>query len=88
MNLLGPTTAYAAMTSCVLDIGLKTPTHTQANARALFGGVLFCTVVSRPLSADGGSFASPTMCVTDTRDVATARLIENWIDESERRVWF
>jgi len=22
------------------------------------------------------------------RDVATASLIENWIDESERRVWF
>ena len=22
------------------------------------------------------------------RDVATASLIENWIDESERRIWF
>jgi starvation-inducible DNA-binding protein len=26
--------------------------------------------------------------VDDLRDVATASLIENWIDETERRVWF
>jgi starvation-inducible DNA-binding protein len=26
--------------------------------------------------------------VDELRDIATASLIENWIDESERRVWF
>jgi starvation-inducible DNA-binding protein len=26
--------------------------------------------------------------VDDVRDIATASLIENWIDETERRVWF
>src|SRR5205807_2309503 len=26
--------------------------------------------------------------VDELRDVATASLIENWIDETERRVWF
>jgi starvation-inducible DNA-binding protein len=26
--------------------------------------------------------------VDDLRDMATASLIENWIDETERRVWF
>src|ERR1700726_5260348 len=26
--------------------------------------------------------------VDDLRDIATASLIENWIDETERRVWF
>ncbi len=26
--------------------------------------------------------------VDDARDIATASLIENWIDETERRVWF
>ena len=27
-------------------------------------------------------------CATSTSDVATASLLENWIDEAERRVWF
>jgi starvation-inducible DNA-binding protein len=26
--------------------------------------------------------------VDEVRDIATASLIENWIDETERRVWF
>jgi starvation-inducible DNA-binding protein len=26
--------------------------------------------------------------VAELRDVATASLIENWIDETERRTWF
>ena len=26
--------------------------------------------------------------VDDVRDIATASLIENWIDETERRTWF
>jgi len=26
--------------------------------------------------------------VDELRDIATASLIENWIDESERRAWF
>ena len=36
---------------------------------------------------------SPDSCAThkicdDYNDVATASLIENWIDETERRTWF
>jgi starvation-inducible DNA-binding protein len=26
--------------------------------------------------------------VDEARDIATASLIENWIDETERRTWF
>ena len=26
--------------------------------------------------------------IDERRDIATASLIENWIDESERRTWF
>jgi starvation-inducible DNA-binding protein len=26
--------------------------------------------------------------VDEARDIATASLIENWIDETERRIWF
>ena len=31
--------------------------------------------------------ACPTLC-DDAEDVATASLIENWIDQTQRRAWF
>jgi starvation-inducible DNA-binding protein len=31
--------------------------------------------------------AAHTVC-DEARDIATASLIENWIDETERRTWF
>jgi starvation-inducible DNA-binding protein len=36
----------------------------------------------------GGRLREVHDLVDDLRDIATASLIENWIDESERRTWF
>ena len=37
----------------------------------------------------GAAIATPTdLGAKATKDIATASLIENWIDETERRAWF
>jgi len=40
------------------------------------------------MTAVGSGSQSLHEVVDELRDIATASLIENWIDETERRAWF